>query len=99
MTLIVANFVNIQRQIAAACQGCGRNPSSVNLIAVSKSQDSDQIATLFAAGQQSFGENYLDEALPKIAALVLRIGISSGRLHLLLQAIAHNYLLLKIPLH
>lgn len=71
MTLIVANFVNIQRQIAAACQGCGRNPSTVHLVAVSKSQDSDQIATLFAAGQHSFGENYLDEALPKISSLVL----------------------------
>lgn len=71
MTLIVANFDNIQRQMAAACQSCGRSPSAVTLVAVSKSQNSDQIATLFAAGQHSFGENYLDEALPKISALPL----------------------------
>lgn len=71
MTHIVANFVNIQRQIATTVQSCGRDPFAVTLVAVSKSQDSDQIATLFAAGQHAFGENYLEEALPKIAALSL----------------------------
>ncbi len=71
MTPIVANFVNIQRQMATTLQTCGRDAFAVTLVAVSKSQSSDQIATLFAAGQHAFGENYLDEALSKIAALPL----------------------------
>ncbi|HSF70998.1 MAG TPA: YggS family pyridoxal phosphate-dependent enzyme [Methylotenera sp.] len=71
MNPIVANFNNIQRQISTTLQTCGRDAFAVTLVAVSKSQTSDQIATLFAAGQHSFGENYLDEALPKISALPL----------------------------
>jgi pyridoxal phosphate enzyme (YggS family) len=46
-----------------------RPPDSVCLLAVSKSQAPTQIATLFDAGQQSMGENYLQEALVKISAL------------------------------
>lgn len=43
----------------------GRN---VTLVAVSKTQPLVAIRTLAAAGQRAFGENYLQEALPKIAA-------------------------------
>jgi pyridoxal phosphate enzyme (YggS family) len=71
MTSIVANFNNIQRQIATTLQTCGRSPIAVTLVAVSKSHSHEQIATLFGAGQHSFGENYLEEALPKIVALPL----------------------------
>ncbi len=39
------------------------------LLAVSKTQPAEAIATLAAAGQQAFGENYVQEALPKIDAL------------------------------
>ncbi len=39
------------------------------LLAVSKTQPAEAIATLAAAGQQAFGENYVQEALPKIEAL------------------------------
>jgi hypothetical protein len=47
----------------------GRSPDSVQLIAVSKTQPADAIRALAAQGQQDFGENYLQEALPKLAAL------------------------------
>lgn len=66
---IVANLKNIQHQIETTCQLCERNKDDVTLIAVSKSHSADQIAKLYAAGQHDFGENYLKEALTKIALL------------------------------
>ena len=39
------------------------------LLAVSKTRDADAIAAMAAAGQRAFGENYVQEALPKIEAL------------------------------
>jgi pyridoxal phosphate enzyme (YggS family) len=47
----------------------GRNPDSVRLIAVSKTQPVEAIRTLATLGQQEFAENYVQEALPKLAAL------------------------------
>lgn len=40
-----------------------------HLLAVSKTRDATTIAAMAAAGQQAFGENYVQEALPKIDAL------------------------------
>ena len=42
---------------------------SVLLVAVSKGQSIEKIATLYAAGQRHFAENYVQEALPKIQQL------------------------------
>jgi hypothetical protein len=47
----------------------GREADSVRLIAVSKTQPAAAIRALAECGQQDFGENYLQEALPKLAAL------------------------------
>ena len=47
----------------------GRDPDSVRLIAVSKTQPAAAIRALADLGQQDFGENYVQEALPKLAAL------------------------------
>jgi pyridoxal phosphate enzyme (YggS family) len=47
----------------------GRDPGSVRLIAVSKTQPAAAIRALAELGQQDFGENYVQEALPKLAAL------------------------------
>jgi len=44
-------------------------PSPIRLLAVSKTRPPADIATLAAAGQRAFGENYVQEALPKIEAL------------------------------
>lgn len=61
---LISRWQGVQQQIKAA------NPSqSVTLLAVSKTHSSDKIATLVAQGQQHFGENYLQEALPKIQSL------------------------------
>ncbi len=47
----------------------GRDPDSVRLIAVSKTQPAEAIRALAELGQQDFAENYLQEALPKLTAL------------------------------
>lgn len=47
----------------------GRDPKAIHLIAVSKTQPAESIRALAQLGQREFGENYLQEALPKIAAL------------------------------
>jgi PLP dependent protein len=47
----------------------GREADSVRLIAVSKTQPADAIRAVAALGQTDFAENYLQEALPKLAAL------------------------------
>jgi PLP dependent protein len=47
----------------------GRELDSVRLIAVSKTQPADAIRAVAALGQTDFAENYLQEALPKLAAL------------------------------
>lgn len=51
-----------------ASRAAGR-PNAVRLLAVSKNQLTETIATLAGVGQRAFGENYVQEALPKIDAL------------------------------
>lgn len=64
------NLNIIKTLIAEYEQKYQRSKDSVGLLAVSKKQPIDKILTLYQAGQKSFGENYLQEALPKIQALI-----------------------------
>jgi len=59
----------IHARIAAAEREYGRQPGSVTLLAVSKSQSADAVRAVYAAGQRDFGESYLQEALSKQTAL------------------------------
>jgi PLP dependent protein len=61
-----------QNRIAAACASAGRNVDSVTLLAVSKGQGSAAIDSAARAGVEHFGENFLQESLPKMAELVGR---------------------------
>jgi hypothetical protein len=56
-------------RIAEACTRAGRNVDSVTLLAVSKGQSSAAIDSAARAGLEHFGENFLQESLPKMAAL------------------------------
>lgn len=47
----------------------GRHGQSIRLLAVSKSQPASKIRKCAALGQKAFGENYVQEALAKIAEL------------------------------
>lgn len=66
---LLHNLSATHERIAAAALRCGRDPNSVGLLAISKGQSADRIRRIAAAGQRHFGENYLQEALTKIAAL------------------------------
>lgn len=59
----------VQDRIATAAKAVGRTPQDVSLLAVSKTFDAAAVAEAADAGQRAFGENYLQEALDKMAAL------------------------------
>jgi hypothetical protein len=69
MTRIQQNLQAVHAQIASAARSAGRDPQTVLLLAVSKTFGSDAVLEAAAAGQRAFGENYLQEALDKIAAV------------------------------
>ncbi len=73
MSKISTNLQIIQRRIAAACAIASRAPSSVQLLAVSKSFAAERLIEAAAAGQTSFGESYLQEALVKIPQVEPRV--------------------------
>ncbi len=58
-----------RNRIASAAMRYGRAPESVRLIAVAKTQPAAAIRTLAELGQRDFAENYVQEALPKLAEL------------------------------
>jgi pyridoxal phosphate enzyme (YggS family) len=66
---IAANLDDVQRRITTAAQSAGRAGDSVKLIVVSKGRSEDQIRAAYQAGQRAFGENRVEEALPKTEAL------------------------------
>ena len=75
-------LAGIQSRIAHAASLAGRKADAIELIAISKTRNADEIAPLIAAGQPSFGENRVQEAESKWPAL--REG-RSLRLHLVGQ--------------
>lgn len=69
MATISANLQAVEQRIAAAARAAGRDPSSVTLLAVSKTFSDASVREAAAAGQLAFGENYVQEALTKMTAL------------------------------
>jgi len=65
--MIADRLTEVRSRIAAAARSTGRDPSSVRLIAVSKTVSIDLIRDAWLAGQRDFGENRVQEALQKIA--------------------------------
>ncbi len=61
MATIADNLQAVRSRVAAA--------GGAFLLAVSKGQSVERIREAAAAGQKAFGENYVQEAMPKIAAL------------------------------
>ena len=64
---IADRLAGIRARIAAAARSAGRDPSSIRLVAVSKTFPVEAIREAYAAGQREFGENRVQEALQKIA--------------------------------
>lgn len=66
---IVSGMASVRDRIARACERVGRDPGSVQLIAVSKGHPEETIRAAYAAGLRVFGENYAQELAQKAAAL------------------------------
>jgi len=55
----------VQERTAAAARRAGRDPAEVTLVAVSKMHSPEEVAAAYAAGLRVFGENRVEEAVPK----------------------------------
>jgi pyridoxal phosphate enzyme (YggS family) len=64
-----AAYARIRDRIAAACRRAGRDPADVQLVAVTKGVSLERVRGAVAAGITTLGENRVQEAMPKIAAL------------------------------
>jgi pyridoxal phosphate enzyme (YggS family) len=69
MGSIAGNLQQVRGRIAAACAVAQRPVQTVTLLAVSKTFGADAVREAFTAGQRAFGENYVQEALDKMALL------------------------------
>ena len=69
MATISSNIQQVRARIAQACDSARRPVQSVTLLCVSKTFGPDAVRAAHAAGERCFGENYVQEALDKIAAL------------------------------
>src|SRR5688500_19796891 len=67
MRSIADRLAGIRSRMDAAARSAGRDPSSVRLVAVSKTFPIDAVRAAYEAGQRDFGENRVQEALQKIA--------------------------------
>lgn len=75
---LAARFAHVRAQIVAAAQGCDRAPDDVKLIAISKTHPSAAVKELLDLGARDIGENRVQEAESKIAA----VGRDQARWHL-----------------
>lgn len=66
---VASNLGRVKARIMAATRRAGRDPAEVRLVAVSKGVSPQAIRRAYAAGLRDFGENRVEEALPKLEAL------------------------------
>ena len=69
MTNIKQNIAEVRHRICLEAEKNSRKPTEIILLAVSKTRPAEQIRAAYQTGQRFFGENYLQEALEKIAQL------------------------------
>ncbi|SNS06582.1 hypothetical protein SAMN04488107_1145 [Geodermatophilus saharensis] len=69
MTSPADRLAAVRRRIADAARAAGRDPSSVALLAISKTFPADDVRALAALGQTAFGENRAQELTAKAAEL------------------------------
>ena len=66
MLTIAERLQHVRQRLHQAAVGVGRSPSSVRLIAVSKTFPTSAVREAYEAGQRDFGENRVQEGLQKI---------------------------------
>jgi pyridoxal phosphate enzyme (YggS family) len=69
MTTIRNKLQRVRQRIEAACAQAQRPVTDVTLLAVSKTFGPEAVREAHDAGQNAFGENYIQEAVEKIALL------------------------------
>jgi pyridoxal phosphate enzyme (YggS family) len=69
MSTIDLNLQAVRQAIVSSAHEAGREAAAVRLLAVSKTFSPDAVLAAMEAGQTAFGENYLQEAIDKIAAV------------------------------
>lgn len=69
MNHLKENLNNIRARVTSACKKAGRDPAEISILAVSKKHPVERIQCLHELGLTSFGENYIQEALAKMAAI------------------------------
>ncbi|MBU3740927.1 MAG: YggS family pyridoxal phosphate-dependent enzyme [Candidatus Kapabacteria bacterium] len=67
---ITTNIQSVQRRINDACMRCGRDPETVTLVLATKTVDSERLREAYEVGATAFGENRVQEALPKYDELL-----------------------------
>lgn len=69
MSGLSGRLQNLVTRIARAASDAGRDPAGIRLLAVSKTWPAESVREAAAAGQQAFGENYVQEGVAKVEAL------------------------------
>lgn len=66
---LLGKLAEVKARIAASAKASERDAADIKLVAVSKTRPAQDISLLYEAGQRSFGESYVQEALSKIGTL------------------------------
>ena len=77
---LAARLAAVRARIAAAARRAGRDPATVTLIGASKRQPAARVAAAARAGLRDLGENYVQEAVAKIAAVKEILGSEADAL-------------------
>lgn len=68
-TSVFENYRHVLKRIDLAARLSGRGPEQIRLVVVTKGQSIDKVRQVVSAGARLLGENYVQEALPKINEL------------------------------
>jgi len=75
---LAENLARVRERLAGAARRAGRSPDSITLVAVTKGCGSETVRGLWQLGVRDFGENRVQEALPKMA-----LDLPGARWHLI----------------
>ena len=68
-TSIAENYSDLLQEIGRLSREAGRDPAEIRLVVVTKGHPLEPVQEVVTAGARWLGENYLEEALPKMEAL------------------------------
>lgn len=74
--IIQDNLLRIRERVAHAADKSGRTPEEITIVAVTKAVHESVIRQAYQIGHRVFGENRIQEAIPKIEALDACFGIN-----------------------